>query len=172
MVPVALAMIGSGLGRPSVLFLGWFGPRGPASIIFAGLVIEDADLPGAGVIITVVMITVGLSVLAHGATSRFGSEAYADWYSRTSEADPETHAGPTEPGGGFRNLRRLSPPRPTPPRPVHLGPPPHLRLVSGQHERHVPLSEPRNGFGCVELMTYGPAVGDEKKHEDHWLQLA
>ncbi len=36
MIPVALGMIGSGLNRVSVLYLGWFGPRGLASIIFAG----------------------------------------------------------------------------------------------------------------------------------------
>jgi NhaP-type Na+/H+ or K+/H+ antiporter len=88
MVPVALAMIGSGLGRPSVLYLGWFGPRGLASIIFAGIVIEDADLPGAPTIITVVMVTVGLSVFAHGATSWFGSESYGNWYQTTERADP------------------------------------------------------------------------------------
>ena len=89
MVPVALAMIGSGLGRPSLLYLGWFGPRGLASIIFAGIVIEDADLPGAPTIITVVMVTVGLSVFAHGATSWFGSESYGNWYHTTERADPD-----------------------------------------------------------------------------------
>jgi NhaP-type Na+/H+ or K+/H+ antiporter len=103
MVPVALGMIGSGLGRPSVLYLGWFGPRGLASIIFAGIVIEDADLPGAPTIITVVMVTVGLSVFLHGATSWFGSEAYADWYQTTEEADPdipEAAEGPESPLSG------------------------------------------------------------------------
>lgn len=88
MVPVAIGMVGSGLGRPSVLYLGWFGPRGLASIIFAGIVIEDADLPGAPTITTVVMVTVGLSVAAHGATSWFGSESYGNWYSTTERADP------------------------------------------------------------------------------------
>ena len=103
MVPVALGMIGSGLGNPSVLYLGWFGPRGLASIIFAGIVIEDADLPGAPTIITVVMVTVGLSVFLHGATSWFGSEAYADWYQTTEEANPdipEAAEGPESPFSG------------------------------------------------------------------------
>ena len=63
--------------------------RGLASIIFAGIVIEDADHSGAPTIITVVMITVGLSAFAHGATSWFGSEAYADRYETTEEADPQ-----------------------------------------------------------------------------------
>ena len=82
MIPVALAMIGSGLNRVSVLYLGWFGPRGLASIIFAGLVVESSDLPNASLIVTVAMVTVGFSVYAHGATSWVGSESYADWWER------------------------------------------------------------------------------------------
>jgi NhaP-type Na+/H+ or K+/H+ antiporter len=108
LVPVAIAMVGSGLGRPSVLYLGWFGPRGLASIIFAGIVVEDAELPGAPTIITVVMVTVGLSVFAHGATSWFGSEAYGDWYGKTERADP----GIPEAAGGLESpvSGRLDPP--------------------------------------------------------------
>jgi len=89
MASVALAMIGSGLGRASVLYLGWFGPRGLASIIFAGIVIEDAILPGSDTIVDVVMITVALSVLVHGATSWYGSESYADWYHHEQGSNPE-----------------------------------------------------------------------------------
>jgi NhaP-type Na+/H+ or K+/H+ antiporter len=100
MVSVAGAMFGSRLSRPSVLYLGWFGPRGLASIIFAGIVIEDAVLPGSDTIIDVVMITVALSVYAHGATSWYGSERYADWYLREESADPdipEAAGAPTTP---------------------------------------------------------------------------
>jgi len=82
MVPVALAMIGSGLNRVSVLYLGWFGPRGLASIIFAGLVVEGSEIPHASLIVTVAMVTVGVSVYAHGATSWIGSESYANWLER------------------------------------------------------------------------------------------
>jgi NhaP-type Na+/H+ or K+/H+ antiporter len=82
MIPVALAMIGSGLNRVSVLYLGWFGPRGLASIIFAGLVIEGSEIPHASLIVTVAMVTVGVSVYAHGATSWIGSESYANWWER------------------------------------------------------------------------------------------
>ena len=35
MAAVALAAIGSGLDRPTIAFLGWFGPRGLASVVFA-----------------------------------------------------------------------------------------------------------------------------------------
>lgn len=108
MVPVAIAMIGSGLGRSSVLYLGWFGPRGLASIIFAGIVFQDANLPGEATITTVVMITVAVSVLAHGATSWFGSESYGDWYQKQERADPEIPEAAD--GPDTRLSRRLDPP--------------------------------------------------------------
>ena len=41
MLPVALSLVRSGLDRPSVLFIGWFGPRGLASVVFALLAIEE-----------------------------------------------------------------------------------------------------------------------------------
>lgn len=41
MLPVAIALAGSGLGRPAVLFIGWFGPRGLASVVFGLLALED-----------------------------------------------------------------------------------------------------------------------------------
>jgi NhaP-type Na+/H+ or K+/H+ antiporter len=79
-VPVAISMIGAAMAPPTVLYLGWFGPRGLATVVFAVLVIQDADLPATGTIITVAGMTVLLSVLAHGATAYFGSQRYADWY--------------------------------------------------------------------------------------------
>lgn len=78
--PVALSMIGSGLRRPTVAYLGWFGPRGLATIVFAVLVVREADVPGAGLIVTVATITVALSVYAHGLTANIGARRYADWY--------------------------------------------------------------------------------------------
>jgi NhaP-type Na+/H+ or K+/H+ antiporter len=89
MIPVALSMIGSGLQPPSILFLGWFGPRGLASIVLAGLVVESSEIPGADVIVTVVAITVGISVFAHGATSWIGSQSYANWWEQHEAEAPE-----------------------------------------------------------------------------------
>ena len=51
MVPVAIALIGSGAGWPTRAFVGWFGPRGLASIVFAVLVVEEADLPQTSTIV-------------------------------------------------------------------------------------------------------------------------
>ena len=44
-VPVALAMLGTGARRQTIAFLGWFGPRGLASIVFAVILLDEADLP-------------------------------------------------------------------------------------------------------------------------------
>jgi NhaP-type Na+/H+ or K+/H+ antiporter len=78
--PVAVSMIGMKLNRVTILYMGWFGPRGLATIVFAALVVTDADLPGAHLINVVATFTVGLSVLLHGVTAYPGSQAYANWY--------------------------------------------------------------------------------------------
>jgi len=69
MVPVALALLGSGFDRFSVAFIGWFGPRGLASVIFALLALEDLG-PAAQEITATIALTVLLSVAAHGLTAR------------------------------------------------------------------------------------------------------
>jgi len=85
--PVAIATAGTGLARPTVAYLGWFGPRGLASIIFADLILEHS-LPHVGLIRTIVNVTVVASVLAHGTTAWEGSERYASWYEPRVEVDP------------------------------------------------------------------------------------
>jgi sodium/hydrogen antiporter len=80
MLPVALAMIGTHARAPTVVFSGWFGPRGLASIVFAVIVIEGADLPHVDLILVTVVVTVALSVFAHGLTARPLTDAYARWY--------------------------------------------------------------------------------------------
>ncbi len=65
MLPVAVALLGAGLDRFSVGFVGWFGPRGLASVIFALIALED--LGGAGhAVVAVISLTILLSVVAHG----------------------------------------------------------------------------------------------------------
>ena len=78
MLPVAVALIGLGL-RPATLgFLGWFGPRGLASIILALVVVEDApELQGIDQIFVVMTVTVLLSVFAHGITAAPLSRRFA-----------------------------------------------------------------------------------------------
>jgi NhaP-type Na+/H+ or K+/H+ antiporter len=80
--PVALAMAGSGARPPTVGFLGWFGPRGLASIVFAVIVVEQSRLPNESLIVRTVYVTVGLSVLAHGLTAAPLADRYARWFER------------------------------------------------------------------------------------------
>src|SRR6476659_9176315 len=79
-LPVAIAMIGTGAGRPTVSFMGWFGPRGLGSIVFALIVLHDADLPHVGTILSATYVTVGLSVLAHGVTAAPLTRRYVSWF--------------------------------------------------------------------------------------------
>ena len=80
MLPVALSLLGSGLQVPTVAFLGWFGPRGLASILFALVVVEEGRLSSGPLLEGVVALTVVLSAGLHGATAfpfarRYGSYA-------------------------------------------------------------------------------------------------
>jgi NhaP-type Na+/H+ or K+/H+ antiporter len=77
MAPVAIALVGAGLGRATVVLVGWFGPRGLASVVFALLALEDLGLPAASQAVAVITVTVLLSVVLHGVTAdplaqRFG----------------------------------------------------------------------------------------------------
>ena len=80
MLPVAAALIGTGARRPTVAFLGWFGPRGLASIVFAVLVIEEGGLPHDHLILVTIYAAIGLSVLAHGLTAAPLADRYAAWF--------------------------------------------------------------------------------------------
>jgi NhaP-type Na+/H+ or K+/H+ antiporter len=102
MVPVALAMLGTGARRPTVAFLGWFGPRGAASIVFALLLLEEGGLPGENLILTTVFVTVGLSVLAHGATAAPLAGRYADWLDRRAARGDEAPESDSSAGVRWR----------------------------------------------------------------------
>ena len=88
MLPVWLALLGSGLDRRTVLFVGWFGPRGLASLVFALLALEALG-PMSDEAVAIVTVTVLVSVLAHGVSAA----PLAARYGRAAAA-----AGP-EPGG-------------------------------------------------------------------------
>jgi sodium/hydrogen antiporter len=80
MLPVAIAMTGTGARTTTVAFLGWFGPRGLASIVFAVLVLEEGGLPHDELILVTTYLAIGLSVLAHGLTAAPLAARYADWF--------------------------------------------------------------------------------------------
>ena len=67
MLPVALSLLGSGLRPVSAAFLGWFGPRGLASILFVLIAVEEFGVLHSEAISRVVVLTVLLSTVAHGA---------------------------------------------------------------------------------------------------------
>jgi len=78
MLPVALSLMRTRLAWVSILFAGWFGPRGLASIVLGLIVVAEAPrLVGRNEIEAVVAATVLLSVLLHGITSTPLSAAYA-----------------------------------------------------------------------------------------------
>ncbi len=79
MIPVAISMIGTGLKAPTLTYLGWFGPRGLASIIFAGVLVEEAGLEQSQLVIGAIIVTVAFSVVLHGVTAPWGANRYADW---------------------------------------------------------------------------------------------
>ena len=80
MVPVGLAMLGSGARRPTVAFLGWFGPRGLASIVFAVILVEDAHLANESLLLNTIFLTIALSVLLHGLTATPLARGYGAWF--------------------------------------------------------------------------------------------
>jgi NhaP-type Na+/H+ or K+/H+ antiporter len=92
MVPVAIAMLRSHVRLPTLGFLGWFGPRGLASIVFGVIVIEESQLPHEHLIVLATYLTVGLSVFAHGLTAAPLADRYADWFER----HPRDNAPPME----------------------------------------------------------------------------
>ena len=88
MLPVAIATWGLGMRGVTVGFLGWFGPRGLASIVFGLIVLEESGLPERSELLTIVTLTVALSVFAHGLTAWPWANRYADWYDATQVHQP------------------------------------------------------------------------------------
>ena len=96
MVPVAIGMLGSHARVPTIGFLGWFGPRGLASIVFAVILIEESQLPHEELIVLATYITVGLSVFAHGFTAAPLADRYARWFERhPSDTAPPLESAPS-----------------------------------------------------------------------------
>lgn len=79
MVPVALSTVGMGLHALTIGFLGWFGPRGMASVIYLLIVIEGYNVPGIDDIAATTALTVALSIVFHGVTAAPGSRKYGSY---------------------------------------------------------------------------------------------
>jgi NhaP-type Na+/H+ or K+/H+ antiporter len=90
MLPVAVSLIGTRLSLPTVLFMGWFGPRGLASIVLALFYLgQEPHLPGEETIRLTVKLTVWLSIFAHGLTALPGIKFYKEKIAGLAADAPE-----------------------------------------------------------------------------------
>lgn len=90
MAPVALALRNLGLSRATVWFMGWFGPRGLASIVLGLVYLEQqASLPGESTIRLAVMATVLVSIVAHGLSAVPGIDLYGKRMASLDASAPE-----------------------------------------------------------------------------------
>ncbi|MFE0462471.1 cation:proton antiporter [Kitasatospora sp. NPDC058965] len=87
MLPVAVALLGARLRPATVLYIGWFGPRGLASLVF-GLIALESSLGHVALLSGTVAVTVGLSVVLHGASAPGLGARYGAWFNRAAAASP------------------------------------------------------------------------------------
>ena len=83
---IAVSLLGSHLKWPTVAFLGWFGPRGLASILFGIVALEGIEAGARGsadfdLVFVVMSWTVLLSIVVHGISAGPGADAYGRWWS-------------------------------------------------------------------------------------------
>jgi NhaP-type Na+/H+ or K+/H+ antiporter len=81
MLPIWLSLLGTGLALREKLFLGWFGPRGIASILFTLIMIDEFEFPGEQELLACVSMTVFLSIILHG----MSAAPLSKWIGRTSQ---------------------------------------------------------------------------------------
>lgn len=96
LLPIALSLLGTGLSPSTTLFLGWFGPRGLASILFALLIVEQLGTAQAHTIMLVTILTVGMSIIAHGVSAAPAARRYGAMARARGEC-PETEPAPEMP---------------------------------------------------------------------------
>jgi NhaP-type Na+/H+ or K+/H+ antiporter len=103
--PVALVLLGTGFARPTRLFIGWFGPRGLASVVF-GLIATE-ELPAHSdvkAVTAAIALTVLLSVVLHGVSADIGAQHYGAWATQSQPQAELTSA--VEPVVGRTTRRR------------------------------------------------------------------
>ena len=94
MVPVAIALIGEGFTRTTVAFIGWFGPRGLASVVFAVIAFDSLKGSEATAVLAAITLTVLMSVVAHGLTAAPLARRYGKHVAALAESTPELEAVP------------------------------------------------------------------------------
>ena len=89
MLPVFLVLTRMGVSTEGKLFMGWFGPRGLASIVFAVIVV-NANLPNSSVIAATAVCTIMLSILFHGITANPWAKGFGE---RFAKRRGDSHTG-------------------------------------------------------------------------------
>jgi NhaP-type Na+/H+ or K+/H+ antiporter len=101
MLPVALSLVGSRLALPTVAYIGWFGPRGLAALVFGLLVVEE-HVPGVELLGRVIAITVALSILLHGMSAAVLANRYGAWHQKAAAGRPDLREGMPDEGSTVR----------------------------------------------------------------------
>lgn len=101
MLPIALSLLGTGLRLPSQLFLGWFGPRGLASILFVLLILDEAEIAHRQEILAITLLTVALSTLLHGISAAPLARFYGAMALRMGECEETTEVAELPLRGGL-----------------------------------------------------------------------
>ncbi len=72
MLPVAVSLLASGVDRSTTAFIGWFGPRGLASVVFALLAVDQLGSTNPHVVVATntIAVTIVFSIMAHGFSGR------------------------------------------------------------------------------------------------------
>ncbi len=87
MLPVHLSLIGTGIQPVTSAFLGWFGPRGLACILFVLLILDEAELANESELFAIVIVTVALSIALHGMTAGPAARWYGSLSKRMGECE-------------------------------------------------------------------------------------
>lgn len=87
MLPIVISLLGTGVRLPTQLFLGWFGPRGLASILFVLLILDQSKITHKDELLTITIITVGLSALLYGISAVPLAKFYGQLVARMGECE-------------------------------------------------------------------------------------
>lgn len=87
MLPVAIALIGVHARTGAVLFVGWFGPRGIASILYLLMTVDKMDFKDHASVLSVIVLTVLISIFLHGLSAVPLSNLYANYSQKSPVPD-------------------------------------------------------------------------------------
>lgn len=92
MLPVAISLFGSDLKPTTVAFLGWFGPRGLASMLFGLLIVTEGGVAMGDELFAVISLVVLASILLHGITAAPWARRYGVWFGQHGRHQPMAEA--------------------------------------------------------------------------------